>query len=324
VRLLLRSRNGSEELELRISTELVLRQSCGCSALGWKSRTATASTQRFQLAFMGQRERIVAQLGRAARGRFASAGSGWEHSLLGALVDDVIAGTSQHFLPAAARLIQRVGGARIDLNAVDEVLSALREEIVPLLQSEPDKHRLAEDLFHAVRLSTSAAMQRGLGRAHLKVMRWGRTISVVCNAIAASKDPAELCSRTRELLPQLGLRSFFVCVYDTPGDPNQARVLLSSAPAGADTSVMGPAFRGRELLPPELSTLEGVGHTFAVLPLLGLRAVLGHVLFEYTAQHAFTCGAVSEAIAIALDNFRSRSHESSPIEPALFGPAGPA
>lgn len=301
VRRVLQSRNAADELELRISTELVVRQSCKCSVLGLSKRSGVASKQRFQLALMGQRERILAQLGRAARGRFSAAGVGWEQGLLGPLIDDVIAGSAQLFLPALERLTQRLGAARVDLNAIDEVLSALRDELVPLLHGEPDKHRLAEDLFHAVRLSTSAALQRGLGRAHLELTRWGRRMSVVCNAISAAADYAELRARTREFLPTLGLRSYFICVYDTPGDASQARLVASSGPA--ELGLEGKAFRGRELLPPEFATAEGTGSVFAVLPLPGRRALLGHVLFEYTAQHAFTCGAISEAIGIALRNF---------------------
>lgn len=304
VRRLLQSRNSTDELELRISTDLVVRQSCGCSVLGLNSRATPASKQRFQLALMGQRERIAAHLGRAASGRFSAAGPGWEQALLGALVDDVLAGSSQHFLPAVERLMQRLAAARVDLNAVDEVLSALREEIVPMLQTEPDKHRLVEDLLHAVRLSTSSALQRGMGRAHLSLMRWARTISVVCNALAAARDYAELRTRARQRLPQLGFRSFFVCVYDTPGDPSRARVLVSSNPAGGDSALADRVFRGGDLLPPELASVDGTGHSFAVLPLLGEHAVLGHVLLEYTAQHAFTCGALSESIGIALRNFQ--------------------
>jgi sigma-B regulation protein RsbU (phosphoserine phosphatase) len=304
VRRLLQSRSETDELDLRISTDLVVRQSCGCSALNLGSPSGIATTQRFQIALMGQRERIAAQLGRAACGQFSAAGAGWEQSLIGALLDDLLAGSSRHFLPAAERLTQRLAAARVDLNAIDEVLSALRGEIVPLLQTEPVKHRLAEDLFHAVRLSVSAAMQRGLGRAHLTLLRWARRIAVVCNAISAARDYAELRARTRELLPQLGYRSYFVCVYDTPDDSSQARLVVSSEPTGADLALNGRVFRGRELLPPELTTADGMGGAFAVLPLLGARAVLGHVLFEYTAQHAFTCGAVSEAIGLAVRNFR--------------------
>jgi hypothetical protein len=39
-----------------------------------------------------------------------------------------------------------------------------------------------------------------------------------------------------------------------------------------------------------------------VLPLTGLSEVIGHVLFEYTAQHAFACGALAEAMSISIRN----------------------
>jgi DNA-binding LacI/PurR family transcriptional regulator len=305
VRRVLQARAEGEQLEHRISTELVVRQSCGCSALGLGTRSNAASKQRFQLALMGQRERILAQLGRAARGRFSAAGAGWEQAVLGALVEDIIAGSSERFLPAAERLTQRLGAARVDLNAIDEVLSALREELVPLLNSEPEKHRLAEELFHAVRLSTSAALQRGLGRAHLELQRWARRIAAVCNAISAAPDQGELRERMRRLLPELGLRSFFLCVYLQPGDASRARVLVSSEHASAETA--NQVFRGRELLPPELASADGGARSFAVLPIEGHSAVLGHILFEYTARHAFTCGAVAEAVGIALRHFRPDS-----------------
>jgi hypothetical protein len=175
--------------------------------------------------------------------------------------------------------------------------------VVPLLQNEPDKHRLAEDLFHAVRLSTSAALQRGLGRTHLQLTRWARRISVMCNAISVSVDYAELRARTHEFLPYLGLRSYFVSVYDTPGDSSQARLLVSSDAGSAEPPRAGKVFRGRELVPPELGAVEGAGRSFSVLPLLDRRAMIGHVLFEYTAQNAFTCGAIADALSIAVRNF---------------------
>lgn len=291
---------GAGELDLRsISTELVVRRSCGCSALGVRSRSTGAGKQRFQLALMGQRDRILAQLGRAARGRFSAAGADWEQLIVNALVEDLVAGESGRFLPAAQRLIQRLGARGVDLNAVDEVLSALRDEVVPLLVSEPDKHRHAEDMFHAVRLSTSAALQRGAGRAHLALSRWARTIAVVCNALAASLDYADLGTRLRRHLPRLGLSSCYVCVYE-PADPTQARLVASCDGAGAPASCEGRSFRTRELLPPELANAEGEGRSFAVLPLSGTREVIGHVLFEYTAQHAFACGALAEAMGIAI------------------------
>lgn len=292
---------GTDASDQRISTELVVRQSCGCSGLGVGVRPSIATKQRFQVALMGQRDRIVAQLGRAASGRFSAAGAGWEQSLLGALVDDLMAGRAQHYPPAAERLIQRLAAAHVDLNAVDEVVSALREEIVPMVQGEPEKHRMVEDLLHATRLSTSGAIQRGLGRSHLTLMRWARRIPAICNSIATSKDCGELRTRSRELLPRLGLRHYFACMYDEPGDPSQARLVACSDAPGA-TALLGRPFRGRELLPAELATVEGTGVSFAVLPLLGVNALIGHVLFEYTAQHAFTCGAVSEAFSIALRN----------------------
>ncbi|HTV22158.1 MAG TPA: substrate-binding domain-containing protein, partial [Polyangiaceae bacterium] len=80
VRRLLQGGRGGADTDLRISTELVVRQSCGCSALGVSSRASPSSKQRFQVALMGQRDRIAAQLGRAASGRFAPAGAGWEQS----------------------------------------------------------------------------------------------------------------------------------------------------------------------------------------------------------------------------------------------------
>jgi hypothetical protein len=301
----LQRQNDGDAMDLKISTELVVRQSCGCSALVLGRRTASQSNERFMSALMMHRERITAQLGRAARGRFSAAGDGWERSLLSALTDDLIAGTAQRFLPATERLTQRLAAARVDLNAVDEVLTVLREELAPVLQSAPDAYRLAEDLFHAVRLATSAALQRGLGRAQLELTRWARKIAGACNSLAAARDFAELGLRVRQVLPELGLSSCFVCVYDTPGDANQARLVVSTEPDATKPGTSPKAFRGRDLLPPELASMDGGGRSFAVLPLLGEDAVTGHVLLEYKAQHAFSCGVLAEALSIAVRNFHA-------------------
>jgi DNA-binding LacI/PurR family transcriptional regulator len=83
-RLLQASGGANTPFDMRIDTELVVRQSCGClvAQQGQRARPPKASQQRFQVAMMGQRERIAAQLGRAARGLFSAAGRGWEQQLL--------------------------------------------------------------------------------------------------------------------------------------------------------------------------------------------------------------------------------------------------
>ena len=290
----------ANELELHIATETILRKSCGCSALDLRARARLTGARRFEVALMGQRDQIAAELGRSARGRFSSAGAGWEHALINALFDDLLANGVAHFLPAVERLMVRLAAGRTDLNAADDVLSVLREMLVPLLQSDAERYRLAEDLFHAARLSTSAFLQRGLGRANLTLTRWTQRILATCNALAASASLTELQGRAHQHLPQLGLRNYFVCMYDRAGDSSAARLVLAPDNGTTQGTVASGVFRGRELLPREVSTADADGRVFAVLPLLGTHAVIGHVLFEYTAQLAFTCGALADALGIAL------------------------
>jgi len=258
---------------------------------------------------MGKRPRILAQLGRAARGRFAAAGADWEQHVLGALVEDLTAGPVEQgkFLALMERLIPRLASSGMDVSAVDEVLSALREEIVPLVQGDPSRHCHAEDLFHAVRLATSGALQRGAGRAHISLSRWARAIAVVCNALAAAESYAELSAGLSRHLPELRLRSCFVVACDLQSKGETASVVACHGGPSNAEGALGKSFRSPELLPPQLAQTSGKGRSFAILPLLDTRNVLGHVLFEYTAEHAFACGVLAEAISVAVRSIRSGS-----------------
>ncbi len=300
VRRVLQAPASGGDLEMRINMELVLRQSCRCSsrAAGVPNRTA-GTTQRFHIAFMGQRGRILTQLVRAGRGRLASAGSGWEENLLSALVDDLVSGERDKFITLIDRILARLRADRVDINSIGDVITSLRDELVPLLHGEPERQQHAEDLFHLARLATSAAMQRGLGRAHIELTRWARTIAVVCNRLASARGLGALQERIRAHLPQLGVRRCFVVVYDNEASSQNARLVISHDASATHQDFNGKPFRRQELLP-GLFDSSGRERCFAVFPLLGASAPMGHILFEYTAQHAFSCGVLADAISVGV------------------------
>lgn len=295
----------SQQHNVQTATELVVRSSCGCGSTRTAASVAPpAASRKFLVSIMGRRSRIAAKLGRVARGALLGATSGWEDQLLGALIEDVQSGQLTMFPDTFSKVADRWMAGGADLRLVEGVITALRREIAPLLGAEPAKRDVAEELFHVARLITSEHARRHLERTQREVTRGSRTLALACNALSAAYNFESLRRRIKEHVPQLGVRSCFVALYNEIDSPSKARLFAAFDQAGPDPGCEGASFDATHLLPPDLIETKGPGRSFAVLPLACNMGMLGHALFEYHEKNAFACGVLSEAITIAVRGAR--------------------
>jgi len=290
--------HGTAPKELELATEPVIRRSCGCTRPSGRAGPSLGPERSlgFEAALLMKREHIILELTRVARGSFAAAGADWADRLLNSLVADLRSPEPGGFVGSFDTLLERLVARNVDLNLCDEVLSALRSKLVPLLRSDRARSERAEDLFHICRLATSQAIQRGLMRERLYLGRWSLALNATSMSLAASSDRAELEARVLGRLPQLGIRKFIVVAYDAGGD-GAARVLCGYEAGGVKLGV-SPSF-DRALLLPSGSTALDNG-SLVVLPLIARERNLGHLLIDLDLRQAFAYGAIAEAVSVGL------------------------
>ena len=292
-------RRGAQPESRELPTEPVIRRSCGCARPSGRAGPSLGPERSlgFEAALLMKRDRIIGAMTKVARRAFADAGSDWAERLVSALVADLRSPEPSAFVSAFDTLLERLLARGVDLNLCDDVLGALRAQVVPILRSDRSRSERAEDLFHLARLATSHAIQRGLVRERLNVGRWSLAVNSTCTALASALDPSELARRALELLPSLGISSCSAVVYDGASE-NSARLLFGYADGAR---LAAPAsFDPSWIVPNGLRGAPARGASFVVLPLVFREHNLGHLLLELDLSHSYAYGAIAEAIGVGL------------------------
>ena len=157
-----------------LPTELVVRQSCGCSepvAVRAAAGTVARDTESLREFITAQRAKIMSDMVQAMGGEEPSS-SRWADQLLDAFLeemtsdsttDDANAGLalSDHFGATLHDVLQQVGVKSSRLNDWQEVISVMRRYISPYMTDITTLSR-AEDLFEQGRAAISRTVQREL------------------------------------------------------------------------------------------------------------------------------------------------------------------
>lgn len=290
---------GTSPESIEIDTELVVRRSCGCSR-SWNTSLHSVAPElnhSFEAALVVRRQHILDALTRAARGGLGVAGADWQPRLLNAFVSelrDETPGAFARMMDDFAQLLVARGG---DVQIFHDVIHVLRKQVSRTLRSDPVRRDRAEEIFYTTHLALSEAQQRGMSRETLRLGRWGRDISEVCNSLAHAFDASELRQQILEQLPRVGLESFFVVVYCEQRGLACAR-LLAARNEGRDLSPSHEcSFDATTLLPSKTMQSIRDGRAFAVIPLTCKTLSLGHVVVELNLANLFCYDVIAAAIA---------------------------
>jgi hypothetical protein len=239
-------------------------------------------------------------LTRAAHGALGAAGPDWAGRLLSALVDDLGNPSSSSLENELTSVMDKLLARGVDLNVCDDVVSALRRQVLPSLKTDPARRDRAEELFQLARLSTSGTIQRALARDRSRTAHAARSISLACNAFTTAFDYDELRAKILEQLPRLGIASCFIALYPENGEAKSAQLFLGYEQGIEKPWPRDALFEARTLLPKEWVHGGQSGRSFVVMPLVWKTQTLGHALLEFHLSQAFAYGAVAEAIGSAL------------------------
>jgi hypothetical protein len=276
-----------------------------------------ATEQSLESALLRARQPLLVEVLRASRGTLAGGGSGWEAHLIEALYSEARGsehGALNRAFEVLARKLLRAGN---DLAALQDVITALRDNVLGCVRGDVAARDRLEDAFHEARLTTVAhttrqALERASEAAsHLRQLMRGAELSL----LAKDESLSKLASQH---MPALGIDACFVAAFTEPGKVTDESELV----AGFADSVLfsGRArFATRDLVPP--GTLDLGSRSVVIEPIVFGREALGFTVLEYGTPDGTvyeeardTFGTVVKAglLARELDRLRAERDKDTP------------
>jgi hypothetical protein len=264
MRRLVAAAHGKSEPDGALSTELVVRRSCGCLpaevALG--TQASLLPGRGVETSFVQRRPLILAEVVRASQGRFGPAGAGWEARLIDALVGELRSGESGGFLRALEHCLRRLEFGRGDVSAVQDVLSALRRQSLPCVATDTAARQRLEQALHDARAAAAAfSAQLDATRVRDAVERFKRFERRA--RVAMLSRPGELSNVAAEELPALGIEACVVASFTRPDETGgPMRILFGFGRSGGRARTETTQLRQLPLHP----LLERASRALVVLP----------------------------------------------------------
>jgi DNA-binding LacI/PurR family transcriptional regulator len=320
-----RIESGPEALpdEVRVSTWLVPRQSCGClpgivvnaaipenEAAFWAERTEPPS-----------REELVERMLDSLLRESPSATSGEIYPLCGRLVDayqqSLDDGDLSHFQIALMEILQRVETMTDeDAHVWQAAINVLHAAVRANANTDTPARRLdrAEDMLHQARILLCESAQRRYARFRLIEAGKYETMGRLTSRLISTSDTSQVFAVLREELPHVGITGCVLAQYEGEGkDPfrfSRIRILAEGAPEQmAET---------RAFPPPGLYADESPFH-LSLLPLVQQNKEVGFL--APAGAGAVTDGRADGGAQPAV--LRADTGEGDGPEPAVQpGPVG--
>jgi phosphoserine phosphatase RsbU/P len=301
VEILLALRRGEPIAEqITLSTELVTRRSCGCSARTLGLAPASSSGD-FLTAFAAQRADTLADLTRAGRTSLANLEAGWAPRLLDAFTIELLGGPRGSFSARFEEILRAVIAAGGDVGAWQDVLTALRRRVLPCLAGDAELRAHAEDLWHELRVVIGEAAESAQAQHRLAVQGWARRLSEASKELVTAEGVVAMVEAVAEHFPRLSIPSAFLSLYEPGAAPAEtSRLLLAyDATRPAEPASGERRFSSRELAPPG-ALPRGRRATFVLEPLFFQEEQLGFVLLEVGPREGAVYEALRDQLSAAL------------------------
>lgn len=209
---------GRDVPQLQIlQTQLILRESCGCSL----RLSASGQSQfpepgfdgevSFATEFANRQQSLRAEMARVARGEFHSLGP-WEDELIKSFLES-LTGTQSKFTEELSRRIAQVANAGGEVSRWHDIVTAFRRVAVPSTGSDQVLRRRCDDVLHEARLITAQAVERAEARKRLTASRYNRSLQQAGSAIASCLTLSALDAALHQYLPRLGIAAWYVTAY---------------------------------------------------------------------------------------------------------------
>lgn len=263
-----------------LPSRLLVRQSCGCPS--WSEKlaraavTAVAQPAPTQHILKQTQEMLEAEIFRVIRNRGIAAT--WAKQLLDAFRSEIDGAGSGRFRTTLDGMLQQGTLDGDETSAWQNTISILRSELLPALTLAQQGQ--AEALFGQARVVIGDAVQRAQIARQLQAERQSSALRDIGQALITTFDVEGLADVLVARLPELGIRSAYLALYEDPADPlaTSRLILAYSDNQRVALGANGRSFPARRLLPPDV--LPARRYSLLVEPLFFQDEPLGIAAFE--------------------------------------------
>ena len=312
VELMVGTRRSSDEATFKMKTDLIVRESCGCagrSATEVATATSPApvsggmSQDAWQQAVAGR----SAELAEALRGRLGendtALSPGWENELIESWTSDVLSERSTRFVPFLQQRIGPTLAAGLETSFWQNVITTMREALIPLLIGDERRRQSAERLWHEAREQIAAGAERAQARERQATSRVARLLTETSEALSSAVDLQSLVKVLAQLLPHFGIPRAKLCLFE--GDeqpPRRARTILNFDGEGQTTEENG-TFALWEL-PPAATAGQERRRSIVIEPLFLSSHQFGFLQLEVGPRGGIIYESLREQVSAAVNAVR--------------------
>ena len=293
---------SSGRQRLTLHTELVLRRSCGCfsqSATAYQESLIPVSQLNHTSTVAQVRPLALSAMQHASRGLRTTAPD-WNARLFDAFLADLEGGDSSRFLGILEELLRQDRAKGSDASTWQNVVTALRGQLLPCLSANNQTRTTAENLWQQALLLITGVVERVQVQHRLEAEQWVRVLSETNEAVITTFDVSALTSSVAEQLPRLGIQSCYLALFEDPSTCDRARLIMAHdnqrpLPSG----LIGCVFESRKLVPEQLLPTNR-RTSYIVEPLFFKQQRLGYALFEMGPRQGIVYEALRDQISAAL------------------------
>jgi signal transduction histidine kinase/DNA-binding LacI/PurR family transcriptional regulator/AraC-like DNA-binding protein len=266
-----------------LPTQLLIRQSCGCPdplVAQAGAEPGAAGSRSLAEVLSARREPIIAEMMLSTAAAPTAAAARLAAQLLDGFTAEVVGAKSGAFLEALGDGLRRSVAAGEPISWWQGALSVLRRELIACA-CQPVELSLAESLWQQARVMIGETAQRVQAYRLLQTEEQARTLDAINQMLSTAIDLPELTEILARALPQLGIPSCYLALYEDPDDPTGfCRLMVAYDRQGRIAlETEGRRFPARQLVPEGLLRAER-RHSLVVEPLYFRQDQLGFVLFE--------------------------------------------
>ena len=227
-----------------------------------------------------RREPIIAEMMLATEAAPTEAAAHQAAQLLDGFAAEIAGRAPGAFLEALGDGLRRSAAADEPISWWQGALSALRRELIASACG-PAELGHAENLWQQARVMIGETAQRVQAYRLLQTEEQARTLGAINQMLSTAIDLPELTDILARALPQLGIPSCYLALYENPDDPTDfCRLMVAYDRQGRIAlEPEGRRFPARQLVPEGLLSAAR-RHSLVVEPLYFRQDQLGFVLFE--------------------------------------------
>lgn len=273
---------------ITLPSNLIVRQSCGCSSAGVAHAAFTPPFAPPDLPAEALKDlpwsECLAEM-EGYLGVVDDAAHGWLKSVLEAAQSDLLQSASHQLLAVLENVLDQSGRAGHAIPPWQDVISVLRKHILPLLSIHQRTN--AEAIFSQARVVVSEGAQRAQAYWQWQEERQAEKLREINHALLTSFEFQQLTDVLVEHLPGLGIPSAYLALYDqSPGTPEYAHLILAYTEQGrAALEPGGMHFATRQLIPPGFLPHHR-RYSLVVEPLYFQEKSIGYAVFEIGPHHS--------------------------------------